>query len=247
MRQHRDALGAERLRHRCADRRVLAEQQRVAGKDRDVAAEAGESLRQFHRDDRRSDNGQPRRDAVARERLSRGPVRRLCQSRNGRDRRARPGGDQAPIEGDQALAVIRHAHFERVGVLEARLPMNDRDGWYPSEHLLILAVAQLRHAPPLLREQAWPVDDRWYRRQSRIERAFAAHVGNMRRTDQDLGRHAPHIDARSSDDAALDHRDAGAELGRFQRRRHRAAAAADDGDARRSVTIAHGATSSRSF
>jgi hypothetical protein len=43
-----------------------------------------------------------------------------------------------------------------------------------------------------LREQAWPVDDRWCGRECRIERALAAQVGNVRRTDKDLGRHGTH-------------------------------------------------------
>ena len=111
--------------------------------------------------------------------------------------------------------------------------MHDRDGRYPGENPLVLRVTQLLHEALLLREQPRPIDDGRHGGQSGIERALAAQVSNVGRADQYLGWHTADVDARPSDDAALDERDRGAEFGRLQRRRHRPTATADDGDAQR--------------
>jgi hypothetical protein len=53
------------------DGRVFAEEQRASGQDGDVAAEAGERLGELHRDEGGSDDREPRRNAVTRQRLGR--------------------------------------------------------------------------------------------------------------------------------------------------------------------------------
>ena len=55
--QHLDAFGAESRRECFADGRVFAEEQGIAGQDRDAAAESGESLCQFDCYDRRPYDG----------------------------------------------------------------------------------------------------------------------------------------------------------------------------------------------
>ena len=236
VRQHRDALGAEGLRDGLPDGRIFANEQRAAGQDGDVAAESRERLGELHRDDGRPDDREPRRNAVAREGLGRCPVRRLLQTRNRRYCGARPRGDQATVERNQTLSALGQRHGERVAVRETRLAAHDRDGRHPGEDPLVLGVAQFLDAALLLREQARPVDDRRHGREARIERALAAHVGDMGRTDQDLGRHTADVDAGTPDDAALDERDRRATFSRLQRRRHRPAATADDGDAPRGTS-----------
>ncbi len=150
--QHCDALGAEGLRQGFADHRIFAIEQRAAGEDGDVAPEPRERLGELHRDDGRPDDREPRRNAVARERLGRRPVRRVLQARHGRDRGTRSGRDQAPIERDQAFAALGQRHGERVAVLEARLAVHDGDGRYPGENRLVFRVPQFFDAPLLLRE-----------------------------------------------------------------------------------------------
>ena len=82
----------------------------------------------------------------------------------------------------------------------------------------------------LLREQAVAQDGRLGRGHADVERAAPPQVRDVRGTDHDLGRHAADIDAGAADRAAFDERDPRAALGRFERRGHRGAAAADDGN-----------------
>jgi hypothetical protein len=67
--EHRDALGAEGRRHGLADRRIVAEEQRVAPEHGHLAAQPREGLRKFDRHHRRPDHRQTRRDRVAGQRV----------------------------------------------------------------------------------------------------------------------------------------------------------------------------------
>jgi len=72
--QHLDALHTKGGCDGLADGRVFAEEQRAASKDRDLAAQPGEGLRQFQRHHRRADHGQAFGNGVADQGLGRSPV-----------------------------------------------------------------------------------------------------------------------------------------------------------------------------
>ena len=89
--QYRDPFGTEGGCQGLADGGVFAEEQRAARQDRHLAAQPGEGLRQFQRDNRRTDHGQPIRNRVADQRLGGSPVGCVLQARNRRNRRAGTG------------------------------------------------------------------------------------------------------------------------------------------------------------
>ena len=153
--QHFDALRAESGRERLADRRVFAEEKRATREDRHLAAQSRKGLRQFHRHDRRADHHQARRDRVARQRLGRGPVGRLFQARDGRNGRARAGGDQAAVECDFALAAFVQPDDQAATVVEVGVAAQHGDLGIAFENALVFGVTQFIDARLLLGEQVF--------------------------------------------------------------------------------------------
>ncbi len=228
--QHGEALFAQRGGEGLTDVRVFARQQGVARQEGDLAAQAGVGLGQFQRHNRRTDDRQARRNRVTFQRLGRRPVRRGLQTSNGGNGRAGAGGDQAAVKAHPAFAAVVQRHDQRSGVFEPSRAAQGGDGRLAFENAFILGVAQLIHARLLLREQLVAQDGGRARLDARVERAVAPQMGDVRGADHDFGRYAADVDAGAADHPALDQRDLRAAVGRLDRRRHRRAAAADDGN-----------------
>jgi hypothetical protein len=222
--QHLDPFGAEGIGDGRTDGRVLTEEQRTARQDRDPAAQPGESLRQFDGHHRRADHCQPLRERVARQRLGRGPVRRVLQAGDRRDRRTRAGRDQAAVETHFACAAVCSRHGQRARVLEPGLARQPRDGWIAVQDAFVLGAAQFLDARLLLGKQPLAQDGRRCCRDAVVERARRAQMSDVRGADHDLGRHAADIDAGAAEGAAFDERHPRALLDGLERRGHRRAA-----------------------
>ena len=143
------------------------------------------------------------------------------------------GGNQGAVEGHGLLTAAVELDGERLGVLEARLAAQQRDVGVAGDDRLVLGRAQFFNTFLLLGQQQIAVDPWRRRRDADIERTGLARVGKMRRADHDLRWHTADVDAGAANGAALDEGDLGALLGRRDRRRHGAAAGADDGDVER--------------
>ena len=204
--RYRDALGAKGRRERLADGRVLAREKRAARQDRHLTAEPGERLGQFERHRRRADHHQPRGDALAGQRLVRGPVSCVREAPERRDRRAGPGGDQTAVETDLAHLTVGADQAQCACVLEARLAAHERDLGDAGEDALVLGVAQFVDATLLLGQQPLAQDGRCRRSDPGVERARAAQMGDVSGADQDLRRHTADVDAGAADGVAFDQR-----------------------------------------
>ncbi len=106
--------------------------------------------------------------------------------------------------------------------------MHNGDGRITAQDAFVLGVPQFVDAGLLLGQQLTAVNRRHSCRNTAIERAFPAQMGDVGGADHDLGRHTADIDAGAADGAALDQRDLRALLDGFQRRRHRGSTAAND-------------------
>ncbi|CAB3944047.1 hypothetical protein LMG7053_01553 [Achromobacter ruhlandii] len=111
-----------------------------------------------------------------------------------------------------------------------RFTVQNGDGWSAIQNAFILGVAQFIDTGLLLGQQPLAQDRRRCGWHAAIERAFPAQMGEVGGADHDLGRHTADIDAGAADGPALDQRDVRALLDGFQRRSHRGATAADNGD-----------------
>ncbi len=108
--------------------------------------------------------------------------------------------------------------------------MQHGNGRVALQDAFVFGVTQFIDAGLLLGQQRRALDDRRYRLDAVVERAFPAQVGDMGGADHDLRRHAADIDAGAANRAALDQRDACALLDGLQCCRHCCPAAADHGD-----------------
>ena len=228
--QHPDAFFPENLCHTRTDRGVFPKKQRAARQDRDPTTQAGKGLRQFEGDDRGADHRQAIGDGLAFQGLSGGPEGRVLKARDGRDRRAGTGRDQAPVKGQGLFCAGLSFNRQRARVDKMRLATDQRNFLVGIQNGLVPGLTQFLHPGLLLREEFFPVDGRRCGRDAVIERAAGAHMGNMGRLDHDLRRHAADVDAGAAQRTALDHGHPGTGLECANGGRERATAAADDGD-----------------
>ena len=118
-------------------------------------------------------------------------------------------------------------------------------GCYPTGALALLRP--LIDAGLLLGQQLTAVNRRHSCRNTAIERAFQAQMGDVGGTDHDLGRDAADIHAGAADGAALDQRDARTLFDGLERSGHRRPAAADDGDVQLAVAVTGLASATNPF
>ena len=111
--------------------------------------------------------------------------------------------------------------------------MHNGDGRITAQDAFVLGVPQFVDAGLLLGQQLTAVNRRHSCRNTAIERAFPAQMGDVGGADHDLGRHTTDVDAGAADGAALNQRDLRALLDGLQCCRHRGSTATNDDDLQR--------------
>jgi hypothetical protein len=106
-----------------------------------------------------------------------------------------------------ALATLVQTDDQALVVLETRFTVQNGDGWIAVQDAFVFGVPQFIDTGLLLGQQFAAVNRRHSCRNTAVERAFPAQMGDVGSADHDLGRHTADIDAGAADGAALDQRD----------------------------------------